>query len=40
RPARAALGPLGASHDLCPADCCPNPRGERPACCQGAPAGP
>ena len=29
RPARAALGVLGASHDVCPADCCPAP--QRPA---------
>jgi protoporphyrin/coproporphyrin ferrochelatase len=30
---RAALGALGPSHDVCPAGCCPNPRGPRPACC-------
>jgi ferrochelatase len=30
---RAAFGTLGPSHDLCPAGCCPNPRGFRPACC-------
>ena len=30
---RAALGELGASHDICPAGCCPNPRTERPALC-------
>lgn len=30
--ARAALGSLGASYDICPAGCCPNPRGARPAC--------
>ena len=28
---RLALGRLGPSHDLCPAGCCPNPRGPRPA---------
>jgi ferrochelatase len=28
---RAAVGPLPASHDRCPASCCPNPRGPRPA---------
>lgn len=28
---RAALGRLGPSHDVCPAGCCPNPRGARPA---------
>ena len=33
-PRRAAGGRLGPSHDVCPATCCPNPRGERPACCQ------
>ena len=35
RPAaqRAALGALGPAHDVCPAGCCPNPRGPRPACC-------
>ncbi len=31
---RPALGELGASHDVCPAHCCPNPRGPRPAACQ------
>ena len=30
RPALTALGP---SYDVCPAGCCPNPRGERPALC-------
>jgi len=30
---RVALGELGASHDICPAGCCPNARGERPALC-------
>ena len=31
---RAALGALGASHDLCPAGCCPNARDpHRPALC-------
>jgi len=30
---RATVGPLGPSWDLCPAGCCPNPRGERPALC-------
>jgi ferrochelatase len=29
--ARGALGTLGASHDVCPAGCCPNLRGRRPA---------
>jgi ferrochelatase len=33
-PARPAVGRLGPSHDVCPADCCPNPLGPRPACCQ------
>jgi ferrochelatase len=34
RPARAALGVLGPSHDLCPARCCPNSRDpQRPALC-------
>jgi ferrochelatase len=32
-PVRRALGALGASHDVCPAGCCPNPRGPRPALC-------
>ena len=31
RPARCALGTLGPSHDLCPADCCPAARNPRPA---------
>jgi len=31
RPARCALGALGASHDLCPADCCPAFRSALPA---------
>jgi ferrochelatase len=31
---RAALGKLGPAWDLCAADCCPNPRGIRPALCQ------
>ncbi|MDI2128703.1 ferrochelatase [Yinghuangia seranimata] len=26
-PARCALGALGASHDVCPVGCCPDPRG-------------
>jgi ferrochelatase len=30
---RATVGPLGPSWDLCPAGCCPNPRGDRPALC-------
>jgi ferrochelatase len=30
---RRALGELGPSHDICPAGCCPNPRGERAALC-------
>jgi len=29
-----SLGALGASHDVCPAGCCPNPRGSRPAVAQ------
>ncbi len=29
----AALSALGPSHDVCPAGCCPNPRGPRPAAC-------
>ncbi|MGH3321994.1 MAG: ferrochelatase [Streptosporangiaceae bacterium] len=29
--ARPTLGGLGASHDACPAGCCPNPRGPPPA---------
>lgn len=28
---RTALGTSGPSHDICPAGCCPNPRGARPA---------
>jgi ferrochelatase len=28
---RCALGDLGPSHDVCPAGCCPNPRGTLPA---------
>jgi ferrochelatase len=28
-----ALTPLGPMHDVCPAACCPNPRGSRPALC-------
>ena len=28
-----ALSPLGPSHDVCPAGCCPNPRGPRVALC-------
>ncbi len=31
--ARAAASPLGPSHDVCPAGCCPNLRGQRPALC-------
>jgi ferrochelatase len=30
---RPTIGRLGPSHDLCPAGCCPNPRGPRPAAC-------
>ncbi|MFL6135167.1 MAG: ferrochelatase [Nocardioidaceae bacterium] len=30
---RATVGPLGPSWDVCPAGCCPNPRGERSALC-------
>jgi ferrochelatase len=33
---RPALGGLGPSHDICPAGCCPNPRGPRPAAAGGA----
>jgi ferrochelatase len=36
---RAAVGELGPSHDRCPRDCCPNPRGERPALCQAGDEG-
>lgn len=32
-PVRRARGALGPSHDVCPAGCCPNPRGPRPECC-------
>ncbi len=32
-PPRATVGPLGASWDVCPAGCCPNARGPRPALC-------
>src|SRR5690606_18789781 len=32
-PTRASIGPPGPSHDVCPAGCCPNPRGPRPALC-------
>jgi ferrochelatase len=30
---RASVGTLGPLWDRCPAGCCPNPRGERPALC-------
>jgi ferrochelatase len=30
-----ALSRLGPSHDVCPGGCCPNPRGARPALCEG-----
>ncbi len=33
QPVRRVLGALGPSHDVCPAGCCANPRGPRPACC-------
>jgi protoporphyrin/coproporphyrin ferrochelatase len=33
---RRALGGLGPSHDVCPATCCPNPRGPRPAVAETA----
>jgi ferrochelatase len=33
RPDRPATGELGAGHDICPAGCCRNPRGPRPAAC-------
>ena len=32
-PQRASIGPPGPAHDMCPAQCCPNLRGERPALC-------
>ena len=32
-PARASVGTLAASWDVCPAGCCANPRGARPALC-------
>ena len=32
-----AVGPLSPAWDVCPASCCPNPRGDRPALCQSAP---
>ncbi|MBA2561190.1 MAG: ferrochelatase, partial [Propionibacteriales bacterium] len=35
--ARAALGALGPSWDVCAAGCCPNPQGSRPALCQDVP---
>jgi ferrochelatase len=31
--ARAAEGDIGPLWDRCPVDCCPNPRGDRPALC-------
>jgi protoporphyrin/coproporphyrin ferrochelatase len=33
QPVRQAVGALGASHDVCPAGCCANPRGPRPTLC-------
>jgi ferrochelatase len=33
QPVRRVLGGLGPSHDVCPAGCCANARGPRPACC-------
>jgi ferrochelatase len=34
QPVRRSLGELGASHDVCPAGCCPNVRNpQRPALC-------
>jgi protoporphyrin/coproporphyrin ferrochelatase len=33
RPVKASVGPPGPSHYVCPAGCCPNPRGLRPALC-------
>jgi ferrochelatase len=33
QPVRRVLGARGPSHDVCPAGCCANPRGPRPACC-------
>jgi protoporphyrin/coproporphyrin ferrochelatase len=34
---RASLGSLGPMWDRCPVDCCPNPRGDRPALCGATP---
>ena len=31
---RRTTGSIGASRDVCPAGCCANPRGDRPALCQ------
>ncbi len=36
---RVAMGELGPSWDRCPANCCPNPRGLRPALGEVEPAG-
>jgi protoporphyrin/coproporphyrin ferrochelatase len=36
QPRRKAVGELGPSWDECPATCCPNPRGARPALAQEA----
>jgi len=36
RPTRPALGALGPSHDVCPAGCCRNLRGPRPALAEAA----
>jgi ferrochelatase len=33
QPERASIGPPGPSHDVCPAGCCPNLRGPKPALC-------
>ncbi len=33
QPVREALGAFSPSHDVCPAGCCPNPRGARAALC-------
>ncbi|MGA5703426.1 ferrochelatase [Peterkaempfera bronchialis] len=35
QPVRCAFGSLGAGRDVCPVDCCPNPRAPRPAVGQG-----
>jgi protoporphyrin/coproporphyrin ferrochelatase len=32
-PRRATVGTQAPAWDVCPAGCCANPRGPRPACC-------